>query len=239
MAGADGARGIVARELGIKNHHNYLASLETEVSVSRGELAKWQSQVMIDLGCIPAGFAWVFPKSKHLSIGIACLASKAGELKRCYQEFFNSLHLSQSSLIKWSGSLLPTCTGRAVVAQERAVLLGDAAGLADPLSGEGLYSAILSAKLAAQAIEKSLKSGAVRLDDYQKAVEEKIFKEMRIAYIFSQVLTLLPKRLFGLLKQDERVWQSCCRLLRGETNYQTINNRITSLGGLYDLVLRE
>jgi len=239
IAGADGAGSIVARTLGTKNNNRCLVGLETEVSLAREELAEWESQVRIDLGCIPAGYAWVFPKSEHLSIGIACLRDKARELKGCYGEFLNSLKLGKSSLIKWSGSLLPVCTGKTVVAQGRAVLLGDAAGLADPLSGEGLYNAILSAKLAAQAIFESLRAGMPRLDDYQRAVEEKILPEMRIAHIFSQVLNLLPQRLFWLLKRDERIWKNCCYLCRGETNYRTIKNKITSLGGLYNLVLRE
>jgi flavin-dependent dehydrogenase len=229
----------VAKALGIETNHNCLVGVETEVVVPDEDLAKWKSQIAIELGRIPAGYAWVFPKTDHLSIGIGCLANKAKDLKRCYWEFLDSLNFRHYTIARWDGSIIPICTGRAVVTRDRAVLLGDAAGLADPLTGEGIYNAILSAKLAAPAIEESLISGEVRLLDYRKSVEEKIVSEMRIAYVFSKVLAQLPHILFRLLKRDERIWRGCCHLLRGETDYSTMKNKIGPLGRLYDrFVLR-
>ena len=88
------------------------------------------------------------------------------------------------------------------------------------------------------AVAKSLKFGEAWLDDYRNAVEEKIIPEMKIAHLFSKVLVLLPHRLLKLLKYVDRVWRVCCRLLRGKTNYSQIKNKISSLGGLYNLILR-
>jgi len=239
VAGADGAKSIVAKALGINTNRNCLVGIETEVAVDSDELLKWKSQIAIELGRIPAGYAWVFPKTDHLSIGIGCLANEAKNLKRCYREFVDSLSLGHYTVGRWYGSVIPICTGQAVVTRDRAVLLGDAAGLADPLTGEGIYNAILSAQLAAPAIGEALIGGEVKLLDYRKSVEEKIMPEMRIAYVFSRVLAQFPHRLFKLLKRDERIWRECCHLLRGETDYSTIKDKMGPLSRLYDLfVLR-
>ena len=238
VAGADGAGSAVAKALGIGGNRNLVAAIETEVQVPQEELARWKSRMAIDLGRIPAGYAWVLPKFDHLSIGIACPVSRAKDLKRCYWEFLDSLDFSQHTVARWESSLIPICAGRTVVAKDRVVLLGDAAGLADPLTGEGIYNAVLSAQLAAPAIENSLKCGDLRLDDYRTAVEERIIPEMTIAYVFSRVLARLPSRLFKLLKRDERVWRSWCYLLRGEMTYSTIKTKRGTLGAMYNLVLQ-
>ena len=145
VVGADGARSIVARALGLKRRPNYLIAIETEVTVADKQLARWKSQVGMDIGRIP-GYGWVFPKADHLSIGIACLSSKAKTLKRHYWEFLHSLNLDNYTISRWRGGFIPRCTGKAIVSCGRAALLGDAAGLADPLCGEGVYNAILSAR---------------------------------------------------------------------------------------------
>jgi geranylgeranyl reductase family protein len=237
VVGADGAGSIVIKALDIKRKVNNIAGITSEVFVADKELAKWKSRILIDLGCISGGYGWLFPKADHLSIGLACPVKKGRDLKRRYSEFLASLNLDHHRVARYEGGLLPVCTGKTIVARGKAVLLGDAAGLADPLTGEGIHNAILSAKLAAPAIEKSLQIGGACLDDYQKSVNERIIPEMRIARVFSAVLTLMPHRLFGLLNSDDRVWRACCRMLRGEMDYSQVKNKIKAIGGLYELVL--
>ena len=237
IAGADGAHSIVVKELGLRTKYNQVIGIQTEVVVEDKELAKWKSQVAIDIGRISSGYSWVFPKSNHLSIGIACLANKAKELRRHYWEFINSQNLGHYTVSRWNGGILPICTGKAALVQSKGVLLGDAAGLADPLTGEGIHNAVLSAQLAAPAIERALQFGEACLDDYRRAVEEKIIPEMKIAWTFFRVLSLFPYQLSGLIKRDERIWRGCCYLLRGEIDYTTVKERIRDLGGLYHLLL--
>jgi len=236
IAGADGARGVVAKGLGLKTKYSQVIAIQTEVVVEDKELAKWKSQVAIDIGRISSGYSWVFPKSNHLSIGIACLANKAKELRRHYREFINSLNLGNYTVSRWNGGILPICTGKAALVQGKGVFLGDAAGLADPLTGEGIHNAVLSAQLAAPAIERALQSGEECLDDYRRAVEEKIIPEMKIAWTFFRVFSLFPYQLTGLIKRDERLWRGCCYLLRGEIDYTTVRERIKDLGGIYRLL---
>ena len=232
VVGADGGKGVVAKTLGFRGDLSYVIAIESEVAVTEMVRQKWNSKITIDLGLLP-GYAWVFPKSDHLSVGIACNRSKAKGLKRHYQEFLDSLLLGPCIIAQRRGAFIPTCKGKVSAVRGRALLVGDAAGLADPLTGEGIYHAILSAHLAAPVIERSLQNGPNRLIEYQVALEKEILPNLKIANFISNVIFKIPSISFGVMNRDERIWRTACSLLRGETNYVAIKNRIHALGGFY------
>ena len=237
VAGADGAYSIVARKLGMRRNMKYIAALESEVIVPEEELAKRKSRVEIDLGCIPGGYAWVLPKRNHLSMGAGCLAPKAKDLNRRYQEFLSSLGISNYTIARTSSHLIPMCGRRAIVSQDKTLLLGDAAGLADPLTGEGICHAIQSAQLAVPVIENSLLQGKIELQDYQQAVEEKIMSELSMARTLSRIFVRFPHLAFRMLKSDERAWRGYCYLLRGEISYATIKESTSGFKSIFALVI--
>lgn len=238
VAGADGAYSVVARKLGIRRNIEYIPGIEVELVVPEEELTKRKSRIQIDLGCVPRGYAWVFPKRNRLSIGVACLASKARDLNHYYQKFLNSLGISNYTIARASSHLIPTCGGRAIVFQDKALLLGDAAGLADPLTGEGIHNSIQSAQLAAPVIENSLAQGKIDLRDYQRAIEEKIMPEMRIARTLSRILVHFPHLGFRMLESDDSVWRSWCYLLRGEINYAAIKEKLGEFKNIFAFLSR-
>jgi len=238
VVGADGAYSVVARELGMGRRMEYIAGIESEIVVPEEELAKWKSRVQIDLGCIPGGYAWVFPKRNHLSIGAGCLASKARHLDRHHQKFLNSLSIGSYTIVRSSSHLIPTCTKGRLVWQDKALLLGDAAGLADPLTGEGIYNAIQSAQLAAPVIENSLARGKVELPDYQQIVEQKIMSELRIARKLSKNFIRFPRLAFGMLDRSDGAWRAICNLMLGEIDYAAVKGKAGGLKGIFSRMLR-
>jgi geranylgeranyl reductase family protein len=238
VVGADGAYSVVARELGMVRSMEYVAGIESEIVVPEEELAKWKSRVQMDLGCIPGGYAWVFPKRNHLSVGTGCLVSKAKSLNRRHQKFLNSLSIGNYTIIRSSSHLIPTCTKGRLVWQDKALLLGDAAGLADPLTGEGIYNAILSAQLAAPVIENSLVHDKGKLEDYQEAVDEKIMSELRTARVLSKFFIRFPHLAFGMLKRSDGAWGTGCNLMLGETNYAAIKERKGGFKGIFNRLFR-
>ncbi len=238
VVGADGAYSVVARQLGIGRSIKYAAGTESEIVVSEEELAKWKSRVHIDLGCIPGGYAWVFPKRNHLSIGAGCLTSKARQLDRLHQKFLNSLGMGSYTIARSSSHLIPMCPKGSVVWQDRALLLGDAAGLADPLTGEGIYNAIQSAQLAAPVIEDSLLKGKIRLQDYQEAIEDKIMPELRIASTLSKFFIHFPHLAFRMLNRSDGVWRAISSLMLGEIDYADIKGKVGGFKGILTHLLR-
>jgi geranylgeranyl reductase family protein len=237
VVGADGAYSVVARELGMEKRMEYVAGMESEVVVSGEGLPKWKSRVQMDLGCIPGSYAWVFPKRNHLSIGVGCLASRARYLNRYHEQFLDSLGIGSYTIARSSSHLIPTCTKGRFVWRDKALLLGDAAGLADPLTGEGIHNAILSAQLAAPVIENYLLEHKVGLQDYQEAIEEKIMPELRIARTLSKIFILFPHLAFRMLNRSDSVWRIGCNLMLGEIDYAAIKMKAGGFKGILNRLL--
>lgn len=238
VAGADGTYSVVARELGMGRSIEYGAAIGSEIVVPEDELARWKSRAQMELVCIPGGYAWVFPKRNHLSIGVGCLASRAKHLNRLHQEFLNSLGTSDYSISRFSSHLIPTCTKGRLVWQDKALLLGDAARLADPLTGEGIHNSILSAQLAVPVIENSLVHANAKLEDYQEAVEEKIMSELRIARVLSKFFIRFPHLAFGMLNRSDATWRAGCGLMSGELKYADIKGKAGRFKGILNRLFR-
>ncbi|MDH4068365.1 MAG: hypothetical protein OEU97_05510, partial [Dehalococcoidia bacterium] len=134
--------------------------------------------------------------------------------------------------------LIPTTTKGNLVWQDKALLLGDAAGLADPLTGEGIYYAILSAQLAAPVIEDSLAHGKEKLKDYQEAVDEKIMSELKTAHVLSRFFIRFPRLVFELLKRSDGAWTAGCGLISGELKYTDIKERAGGFKGVLNRLFR-
>ena len=238
VVGADGAHSTVARELTMRRSIEYLTAIESEISVPEQELAKWKARAYLDLGCVPGGYAWVFPKRGHLSVGAGCGASKAKGLNAHFQRFLDSLDVGSYAVASSGRHLIPTRTEGSLVWQNRALLLGDAAGLCDPLTGEGIYYAIRSAQLAAQVIGDCLTNDRAELQNYQEAVDREIVSELRIARVLSRLFVHFPHLAFGMLKQSDRAWRSVCGVLSGELKYSDIKDRAGGFKGIVKRLLR-
>jgi len=118
------------------------------------------------------------------------------------------------------------------------LLLGDVAGLADPLTGEEIYNAIQSAQLAAPVIENFLVRGKVGLQDYQQIVESKIISELKIARTLSKNFVHFPRLAFGILKRSDGVWRAGCGLMSGELKYADIKERAGGFKGIFNRLFR-
>jgi geranylgeranyl reductase family protein len=111
----------------------------------------------IDIQFLPKleGYIWVFPRCGHLSVGICGKGEPASALRVRLERYMEERGLSKRGATFYS-HLLP-CLGTPAwkhnrVSGEGWMAVGDAAGLVDPITGEGLYYAMRSADLAAQSI---------------------------------------------------------------------------------------
>jgi geranylgeranyl reductase family protein len=238
VIGADGAHSTVARQLDMRRNIEYLTAIESEIAAPEQELAKWKGRAHLDLGCVPGGYAWVFPKRHHLSVGAGCGAPKAKGLNAHYQRFLDSLNVRSYAVTSSGSHLIPTRTKGSLVWQNRALLLGDAAGLCDPLTGEGIYYAVQSAQLAAPVIEDCLTHGGAELADYQEALDREVVSELRIARMLARLFVRFPHLAFGMLKQSDRTWTTVCGMLSGELKYSNIKDRSGGFKGIFKRLLR-
>jgi flavin-dependent dehydrogenase len=111
----------------------------------------------IDIQFLPAleGYIWVFPRCGHLSVGICGKGEPASSLRKRLEAYMEKNGLSIKGSVFYS-HLLPCLATPAWksnrVAGNGWLAVGDAAGLVDPITGEGLYYALRSADLAAKTL---------------------------------------------------------------------------------------
>jgi geranylgeranyl reductase family protein len=102
---------------------------------------------LIHFGFIERGYAWLFPKKGSISAGIGGSFQKSKALPERLKAFLNANNLSTEVRIK--GWFIPFTKFKYPVYADRIMLVGDAAGFVDSLTGEGIRCAVLSGKLAA------------------------------------------------------------------------------------------
>lgn len=228
LIGADGATGRVARSLGLMADRWTLAALESEVEVENAVMSYWQDKIGIDLGELRASYGWVFPKGDHLSIGVGGLPGRADYGSRLKQ--YDSKHTAArvpgiKRVIRGHGYILPCRRPGAAVQKGRALLVGDAAGLVEAFTGEGIYWAIRSGQIAAQSIVK----WAGQLD-YQQQIDTLLMPDILSARRWWGVYIRAPRACYSLPKHLPPFWEAVCKIMRGERRFTDIRKRLGPLG---------
>ena len=174
LVGADGANGIVARAAGLTNGIVNGVALEANVLYDALDREDIENTAIIELGVVPGGYGWVFPKGDHANVGVGGWGSEGRRLRDHLARLALKHGIDPSALRDLRGHRLPMRRPGATPARCRVLLVGDAAGLVDPLSGDGIYEAFVSAELAAEAIldddhESYAPSLAAALDHHASA----------------------------------------------------------------------
>ena len=213
--GADGAEGIVASEIGLMKDAQRELALEAEVSISQGKLDELDSLISVDFGRIPGGYGWVFPKANHVSVGVTGPA----RLSKRFKPYLDSIlqQFGDYDIIDFSGHVMPMRRRGSAIQRGRTLLVGDAAGLLHPLSGEGIFYAIKSAKLAAPVIADALKSDTGDLRGYQKAVDSKLMPGLEIGRVLLKIYAGYPRLCYSMIKRSDRFWRFGCWALMGSS----------------------
>lgn len=190
VIGADGVLGRVAKLSGWKEDTRYLIpalEVETEVVPEKFEFLKQEARFDIDM--IPRGYAWNFPKKKHLSLGVASMKRGKIDLKHYYREYLKSLDIREEHILseKLYGFQIPVKSRRKILAKNATLLVGDAAGFADPLTAEGISNAIYSGRLAAESIAEGNSSGEEVEKIYHHKIKEKLLPELKSAKYLASV----------------------------------------------------
>src|SRR5579883_282986 len=130
-------------------------------------------QAQIDIQFLPQleGYIWIFPRCGHLSVGICGKGEPAGSLRQRLERYMTERQLAWKHGSFYSHMLpsLDTSSWRKNrVAGEGWMAVGDAAGLVDPITGEGLYYALRSADLAVRALLSEVTSLAEKMNQYRR-----------------------------------------------------------------------
>lgn len=223
LVGADGVNSLVGRCLGLGPRQAGAVALAMDIRVSPQSQHRWRGRALVHLGYDGWGYAWVFPKADHLSVGLALPQARALELRRelaCFQEAWG---LTDGQVMMVRGHKILFRRGEAIAGQG-ALLVGDAAGLADEFTAEGIFYAVRSGELAAAALTRAAARGSPSLLTYQQAVEQIISPELRAARItarlFYGALRRAPGLVWPLTRGSPYLWRALFRVLRGESSYR-------------------
>jgi geranylgeranyl reductase family protein len=165
LVGADGVNGTTRKTLGLGG--KYVMGVAFEGNVAKELLGnRFDGLAEFELGTIPGGYAWIFPKGDHVNVGVGGW-ERTGPTLRGHLSILCRAHgIAEDSVSDLRGHRLPLRRSGSVAARGRALLVGDAGGLVDPLSGDGMYEAFASSRLAADTIVDLLEGRIASLDVY-------------------------------------------------------------------------
>ena len=172
VIGADGSSGVTARHVGAEFDQVDLG-LELEIAVPDPVAGQWAGRVLLDWGKIPASYGWVFPKGDRLTVGVIAARGQGEATKAYLREFTGRLGLSGYEAVQDSGHLTRCRSDRSPLRKGRVIVTGDAAGLLDPWTREGISFALRSGALAGEYAAKG------DLDGYVAAVGAALVPDMR------------------------------------------------------------
>ncbi|MFQ5846890.1 MAG: geranylgeranyl reductase family protein [Candidatus Methylomirabilales bacterium] len=236
VIGADGARSVVARSLGLQPKRQMAAAVDGEIWTRSSWPIGCGDQVRMDFGSIPGGYAWAFPKADHLSVGVGGFGKKVRSPKPYYHQFLCREGIQESiEEERRSGWVLPLHRqGLSRLTGRRTMLVGDAAALVESFVGEGIYYAIRSGQLAAQAILEGLAAGEdpPGPQRYEAAVQHEICRELDAAAKIGAVVYALPGFAYRMMQRRPALIGNYFRILRGEGRFVELWRRWRMAAGI-------
>ncbi|MDH5348468.1 MAG: geranylgeranyl reductase family protein [Nitrospira sp.] len=223
VVAADGALSSVARNMGLADGRVLIPALEYEVTVPRDRLDRFHGTARFDFGVLPHGCAWTFPKTDHLSIGVLSTAQRGGDLKSSMARYLDQLGCGSVTQVERHGFVIPIRPRRGPFADERILLVGDAAGFADPVTGEGISFAIRSGLMAAQSlIDRHLEEESVK-HAYTRSLAETILPELERGRWLTRLLYNFPRvRSWAFARQGQRLCEAVTDVMAGKRSYRDL-----------------
>ena len=195
----------------------------------------WAERLGIDVGDAPGGYGWLFPKGDHVNLGV-CGWRDAGPILRDHlTELTRFYGFDPADLRNLRGHHLPVRAPDAPLVEGNVLLVGDAAGLLDPFTGEGIYAAVWSGGAAARAIAGHLDGRTPDVRGYENAVVRELSPDQEVAWLVRDLFHLSPAVSFTLMSRVPALWPLVCRLVRGEQTYAGAKRALGPAGLGFDL----
>ncbi len=233
LIGADGATGRVAPSLGLGQGMPISAAWEVEFEAPRWALERWRGRANVDVGYRPWGYGWAFPKEGRLSVGIVLAPGQGRRIRFWGERYAERLGLHGTTVTVAKGHPIRHRRGAEAITRGPALLIGDAAGLADEFTAEGISYAVQSGQLAAAAIVHALALDGDAASRYEEAVNTSIQPDLDAARAMSRMyywcLTTWPRLALSVSQRVDYFWRSFFRVMRGESSYERELARVPGL----------
>jgi geranylgeranyl reductase family protein len=228
VIGADGANSLVRRRV-------HRAFHRSQLSVATGVFAIGATSQEVRIHCVsrPGGYIWSFPRRDHLAVGICTKAESAPPqeaLRDIARAWMEETRIGQGATLRpysWPiPTLSPTDFAQDVVAGSRWLLAGDAAGLVDPLTREGIFFALKSGEFAAQAVLHEAEPSR----GYEARIRDELHPELRRAALFARGFFQpgFTRLLIHALARSGRIRDVMRDLVVGTQPYRGLERRLLS-----------
>jgi geranylgeranyl reductase family protein len=215
LVGADGVNGICSRALRLGGNQAVGVAMEGNVGYDRLRTDDYRGRAVLELGVLPGGYGWVFPKGDHVNVGLGGWEREGPRLRERLRDLCAAHGISYDDLEGLRGYRLPLRSPSSRLARGRAAIVGDAAGLVDPVSGDGIFEAFLSGKLASEAVLDLLAGRAEGLEPYGERLTRTLATHLWASWGVKAALDRFPRVTFRIAR-SRVVWRTVERLIRGD-----------------------
>jgi geranylgeranyl reductase family protein len=214
LIGADGVNGLTARALGLLDSRRHGVALEGNVPYGKDE-GRFRGRALLDLGTVPGGYAWAFPKGDHVNVGVGGWEGEGPRLREHLARACAGYGLPHERLREVRGYRLPMRGPGEGPVRGRALAVGDAAGLIDPFSGDGIYEALVSARFAVEAALDVLAGREADLEPYADRLARELDPLMSAGWAAKVAFDRYPRLSYGVARTPP-AWRLAEHMLRGE-----------------------
>jgi len=213
VIGADGTNGVTARSLGCAEARVHLVALEADLSYAAVDRERYRGRAVLELGAVPGGYGWVFPKRDHVNVGVGGWETEGPRLRSHLGGLLSGYGLDGAALENVRGYRLPLRGAGDALTNGRGLVVGDAAGLVDPLTGDGMYEAFLSARLASRTVVDFLRGRTDELAPYAEATLRAIGPLCVASWGGKRAFDRFPRLSYSVAR-TRRAWRVIAELLQ-------------------------
>ena len=207
VVAADGSAGRASSYVGVACEQVDIG-LEAELPTPPG--SDWGGHVLLDWGPVPGSYGWVFPKGNTLTVGVIGSRDRGEQLRDYYRSFVASLGLDLASATHDGGHLTRVRAEGSPLRRGAVLGAGDAAGLLEPWTREGISFALRSGRLAGTAAAGDLSS-------YQVEIETQLGPELAAGRRALAAFTRHPGVVHTVMRNLPPMWPLFVDLVSGRT----------------------
>jgi geranylgeranyl reductase family protein len=196
------------------------------------------AQNHIDIQFLPnlEGYIWVFPRCGHLSVGICGKGEPAHSLRGRLERYMHEKGISCKDA-SFYGHMLPSLEHSGWknnrLAGDGWLAVGDAGGLVDPITGEGLYYAMRSGDLASQVVMSDSHSLAERAQAYRNLLRRDFTADLEFGATLAKrvflgrfLFSTVPARMIDFIRRSPRFQSLMEDLFAGTQPYLDLKGRL-------------
>ena len=230
LVGADGAASTVRRQLTRRRGVGVLPAVGLQIRVPRERLESGAipEELRIHFGLLPYGYGWVFPGRDNVLIGIGGVERRrhsALRVRSALLSLAGETGVTEPGAEALEGAVITLCGLEPSLGSGRVFLAGDAGGLVDRVSGEGIGSAIESGLLSAGMILEGGDRNGV--SGKRAGAPNGCLRRARESRLCSHLLyhPLLRRRAMRRLAETDKFYRGYWDLLSGSVGYAGLMRR--------------